>query len=87
MAFLIIETLNSKSRHLERPIVVEYEEIRHFGPENFSSLVDAQSTKRKSSATKDRFDRVTERTVFYKGNRIIGMQVRNANGYRYYIRK
>jgi hypothetical protein len=52
--------------------MVQYEEIKHFGPENFLSLVDA---------------RVTERLVFYKGSRILGMQVRNVNGYRYYIRK
>ena len=74
-------------RTLEDLIVVEYEEIRHFGPENFASLVDTPSTKRKSATTKDQFDRVTERVVFYQGSRIIGMQVRNANGYRYYIRK
>ena len=68
-------------------IVIQYEEIRHFGLENFVFLVDAPSTKRRSSTTKDEFDRVTERLVFYKGSRILGMQVRNVNGYRYYIRK
>ena len=68
-------------------IMVQFEEIKHFGPENFLSLVDAPSTKRKSSTTKDEYGRVTERLVFYKGSRILGMQVRNVNGYRYYIRK
>ena len=67
--------------------MVQYEEIKHFGPENFLSLVDAPSTSRKSSATKDEYGRVTERLVFYKGSRILGMQVRKVNGYRYYIRK
>ena len=66
--------------------MIKYEEIRHFGPENFAALVDAPSTKRKASTTKDRFDRITERVLFYRGSRILGMQVRDMTGYRYYIR-
>ena len=67
--------------------MVQFEEIKHFGRENFLSLVDTPSTKRKASTTKDEYGRVTERLVFYKGSRIIGMQIRNINGYWYYIRK
>ena len=67
--------------------MVSYEEIRHFSLENFVSLVDIPSTRQKSSTNKDKFGRDIERVVFYQGGRILGMQVRDVTGYRYYIRK
>jgi len=67
--------------------MIQYEEIRHFGPENFVDLVECQSTGQKSSSRKDRFDRTIERIVFYRGSVILGMKIHDVTGYRYYIRK
>ena len=67
--------------------MTKYEEIRHFGLANFVSLVETPSTKQVSTKTTDRFDQTTERVVYYRGNRILGVQVRNITGYRYYVRK
>ena len=66
---------------------IQYEELRHFGPENFCAMVDTPSTKQASKTTTDQFDRQTEQTVFYRGSKILGMQTRSVCGYRYYIRK
>ena len=66
---------------------IEFDEIRHLGPENFHSLVELPSTKQKSEITVDKWDRKIERTMFYRGAKIIGMQTRTACGYRYYVRK
>jgi len=64
--------------------MIHYVEILR--PENFASLVDAPSTKQRSSSTKNQFNQVTERVIFYQRNRIIGVQVRDVTGYRYFLR-
>lgn len=66
---------------------IHFEEIRHFAPENFHSLVEMQSTRQRIETTTDKWDRTTERTIYYKGSKIVGMQTRTVSGYRYYIRK
>lgn len=68
-------------------MAIQFEELRHFGPENFLDLVEEPSTKSILEVKKDEYGRTIETTTFYKCSKILGMQVRNVNGYRYYIRK
>ncbi len=56
--------------------------------ENFLDLVDTPSTRNKLSITTDRYNgHKVERTTFYKGSKVIGVQIRNVTGYHYYLRK
>lgn len=63
-------------------------ELLQTAAENFSHYVESQSTRSTSSKRVDKFDRTTETTLFYRGSRILGKQVRDPLcGYRYYLRK
>jgi hypothetical protein len=64
-----------------------YDEITHFAAENFCFLVDTPSTREKRTMRLDDFGRTIETIVFYRGSRILGKQVRDVCGWRYYLRK
>jgi hypothetical protein len=65
---------------------IRFDEIRHFGPENFCSLVDGPSTRSKSTVTTNYYGRQLEVTTYYRGSKILGYQERTSSGYRYYVR-
>ena len=68
-------------------MAIRFDEIRHFGPENFCSLVDTPSTRSKSIVKTDEYGRQVETTTYYREARVLGYQQRDFSGYRYYIRK
>ena len=67
--------------------MIQYEELRENASELFCHLVDTPSKKQKTKVSTDKSGRKTEKTTFYVGSKIIGMQTRTACGYRYYVRQ
>lgn len=64
-----------------------FNEIYDHAQENFCHYVDQPSTRQKMVTEKDSYGRTIETTFFFKGTKVIGKQIRDFTGYRYFLRK
>ena len=67
--------------------MIIYKELTQTAAENFLHYVESKSNRTAFSESVDEFGRMHEATVFYRGSRITGKQVRDPlYGYRYFLR-
>ena len=55
-------------------------------PENYAHCVELKATRQTFNKTTDSNGRIVEITRHYKGNVVLGEQIRTSSGYRYYLR-
>ena len=66
---------------------MQFSQLIDHAADNFCHYVELPSTRQKTVISKDSYGRSIETVTFFKGSKILGKQVRDFTGYRYYIRK